>query len=104
MAWITDNWSLLVVIAIGFIYFVLCGKKSVKEWLLFAVSMAEKELGQGTGRLKLKFCYDAFLANYPVFSKILPFVVFSRWVDDALAEMKKLIEFNLDIKAFIEDE
>ena len=101
MKWITDNWSLLVVLAIFIVYLLLCGKRSVKEWLLYAVSMAEKAFGDGTGKLKLKVVYNAFVAEYPIFSKLVPFEMFSGWVDEALAEMRKLIETNLDIKAAI---
>ena len=103
MAWIIDNWSLLVVIALVSVYFILSGKKSAKEWLLYSVMMAEKAMGSGTGKLKLKATYNAFIAEYPVFSKIIPFELFSIWVDEALAEMRKIIETNLDIKAYIEE-
>lgn len=104
MAWLQNNWSLLIVIALIVGYMILSGKKSIKEWLLFGVSMAEKELGSGTGKLKLKTVYDAFITNYPVLSKIIPFAVFSMWVDEALEEMKEIIETNLDIKYYIEGE
>ena len=103
MQWLIDNWTLLVVIAIIITYLFFSGKKSVKEWLLFAVSMAEKELGSGTGKLKLRMVYDAFVSNYPIISKVIPFEVFSMWVDEVLNEMKEIIETNLDIKAYIED-
>lgn len=104
MKWIADNWSLLLILLIFAAYFILSGKKSVKEWLLYAVSIAEKELGGGTGKLKLRQVYESFIVAYPVISKIIPFEVFSGWVDEALVEMKKIIETNLDIKAFIEEE
>ena len=39
--------------------------KSVKEWMLFAVTKAEKELGSGTGKLKLRYVYDMFIAKFP---------------------------------------
>ena len=104
MKWLVDNWSLLVVIAGIVAYVVLSGKKSVKEWLLYAVFMAEAEWGSGTGKLKLRTAYDMFVAKYPVISKIIPFSVFSLWVDEALKEMKKILEENLDIAAAIEVE
>ena len=104
MKWIVDNWSLLVVIAIIVTYMIASGKKSVQEWLLYAVSMAEKEWGSGTGKLKLRDAYDAFVARYPVFAVLLPFGVFSLWVDEALDEMRDIIETNMDIKAYLEVE
>ncbi len=106
MKWIIDNWSLLVTIVMVVIYFVLSGKKSVLNWLLYAVSMAESDFGSGTGKLKLAQVYYFFVDKYPILSKILPFTVFCALVDQALKEMRKMMENNLDIKAAItmEDE
>lgn len=104
MKWIIDNWSLLVVVIIVSAYIIINGKKSVKEWLLYAVSMAEKDLGSGTGKLKLKYVYDSFVVTYPIISKLIPFNVFSLWVDEALKTMREIIETNLDIKAYVEGE
>lgn len=104
MKWIIDNWSLLVVVIIVSAYVIINGKKSVKEWLLYAVSMAEKDLGSGTGKLKLKYVYDSFVVTYPIISKLIPFNVFSLWVDEALKTMREIIETNLDIKAYVEGE
>ena len=101
MKWIIDNWSFLVVLCVVVTYIVLSGKKSVKEWLLYAVMMAESEWGSGTGKLKLRTVYDMFVSKYPVFSKLIPFSVFSLWVDEVLVEMKKILEENMDIKASI---
>lgn len=102
MKWLVDNWSLLVVVAVVVGYVLLSGKKSVKEWLLYGVFMAESEWGSGTGKLKLRTVYDMFVAKYPIISKLLPFSVFSLWVDEALKEMRKILEENMDIKAYIE--
>lgn len=104
MKWIIDNWSLLVVVIIVSAYVIINGRKSVKEWLLYAVSMAEKDLGSGTGKLKLKYVYDSFVVTYPIISKLIPFNVFSLWVDEALKTMREIIETNLDIKAYVEGE
>lgn len=104
MKWIVDNWSLLLVFLIFSTYFILSGKKSVKEWLLYAVAIAERELGSGTGKLKLRQVYENFIVAYPVISKIVPFEIFSAWVDEALVEMRKIIETNFDIKAYITEE
>lgn len=104
MNWIIDNWSLLVVVAIVASYIIISGKKSIKEWLLYAVAMAEKDLGSGTGKLKLKYVYDSFVVTYPIISKLIPFNVFSLWVDETLKTMREIIETNLDIKAYVEGE
>ncbi len=51
--------------------------EKVKAWLLWAVTNAEKELGGGTGKLKLR-----------------QVDTFSQWVEDALAEMRKMLDEN----------
>lgn len=68
--------------------------KAVKEWLLYAVTMAEKELGSGTGELKLRFTYDLFVTKFPMVAKVISFELFSAWVDEALDQMKKMLETN----------
>lgn len=104
MKWIIDNWSLLIVITVVVSYVVISGKKSIKEWLLYGVFMAESEWGSGTGKLKLRTVYDMFVTKYPIISKLLPFPVFSLWVDEVLKEMRQILEENKDIRANIKDE
>ena len=48
----------------------------VKEWLLYAVMEAEKELGSGTGALKLRFVYDMFITKFPLLVALIPFSTF----------------------------
>ena len=54
----------------------------VKEWLLFAVMQAEKELGSGTGQLKLRYVYDMFVSKFPYLVQFVSFEFFSKLVDD----------------------
>ena len=63
----------------------------VREWLLYAVSIAEDELGSGTGKLKLRMVYDMFLTKFPFLAKTIPFAVFSYLVDEALDEFKEMV-------------
>ena len=63
----------------------------VREWLLYAVSVAEDELGSGTGKLKLRMVYDMFLTKFPFLAKTIPFAVFSYLVDEALDEFKEML-------------
>ena len=102
MQFIYDNWTLIVAVIMVAIYFILSGKQSVQKWLLYAVTMAEKELKGGTGRIKLVTCYEWFVARYPIFSKLIPFAVFSAWVDCALDEMKHLLETNEAVAKFVD--
>ena len=90
------------VILIGvIIYLVVCQKEKVKEWLKWAVVEAEKLLGSGTGQLKLRQVYDWFVEKFPFAAAILPFRVFSAWVDTALDTMKEWLESNKSVAAYI---
>ena len=74
----------------------------VKEWLLFAVVQAEKELGSGTGQLKLRYVYNLALSKFPVFIKLIPFELFSSFVDGALQQLENLIENSEGVKKYME--
>ena len=74
---------------------------AVKEWLLYAVTQAEKELGGGTGQLKLRYVYDLFISKFP-WASFIKFETFSGWVDEALEEMKHLLSTNDKVAAYVE--
>lgn len=76
--------------------------KSLKEWLVYAVSEAENVLGSQTGKLKLRLVYDMAVERFPVFAKVIPFSLFSKMVDDALVIMREMIENNKSIADAIE--
>ena len=76
MNFIINNWSLLIAVvaviavAAGFIIkFTNLPTQTqiqkLKEWLLWAVTEAEKQLGGGTGRIKLRYVYDMFVTRFP---------------------------------------
>lgn len=69
-------------------------QKKVKEWLLYAVTMAESEFGSETGALKLRCVYDRFVSKFPWLAKIISFSHFSSLVDEALDEMRKMLQTN----------
>lgn len=75
--------------------------KKAKEWLLLAVTEAERALGAKTGVLKLRYVYDKFIVRFPVFSKFITFEMFSNMVDEALIEMRHYIETSAGINAFV---
>ncbi len=85
------------------IYLVLNQKEKIAEWLKFAVTEAEKYLGGGTGQLKLRKVYDWFTGRFPIIAAILPFRVFSAWVDVALETLEKWHE-NKKIEEYIKGE
>ena len=68
--------------------------ENLKEWLKWAVTEAEKELGSGTGQLKLRRVYDLALAKFPWIARLVPFEEFSMWVDEALIWLGKQLESN----------
>lgn len=79
-------------------------RKKVKEWLLLAVTEAERELGGGTGELKLRYVYDLFLQRFPAIAGRIPFETFSYWVDKALAEMREMLNSNKAICRMVKNE
>ncbi len=74
----------------------------ILEWLLLAVIKAEKELGSGTGQVKLRYVYDLFLDKFKFLSLVISFERFSLLVDQALDAMKDMIAKNQQVKDYIE--
>ena len=102
MEFLIDNWPLLIgavaVIAVDATYVINFLKMQgnaqldkVREWLLFAVTQAEKELGGGTGQIKLRYVYDMFVVKFPALVKFISFETFSFMVDEALIKMRHLL-------------
>ncbi len=74
----------------------------VKNWLLLAVVQAEKELGAGTGQIKLRFVYDMFLQKFKFLSTIITFEQFSILVDEALNVLNTMLVSNINLQNYIE--
>lgn len=113
MEFIINNWyiilaALAILVAAGitmYRYFKLPSEaqlSKVREWLLWAVTEAEKELGGGTGRLKLRQVYDLFVTRFTWLARIVPFDLFSDLVDDALEEMREMLKNNKAVKELVE--
>jgi len=112
MNWIIENWFILLgLISLGSVALIAVKHywglptntqiAQIKAWLLWAVVEAEKELGGGTGKLKLRFVYDLFIAKFPLVAKVISFELFSAWVDEALVEMKELLATNEKVAQFV---
>ena len=106
---INDIILVLVIIAIVCIliaWFLKLGKerqlKVITEWLLLAVIKAEKELGGGTGQVKLRFVYDLFIDKFKFASMFISFNQFSVLVDSALVIMKEMVSNNNQVKNYID--
>ena len=65
-----------------------------KNWLVWAVTEAEKTFGSGTGQLKLRYAYELAIKRFPTIAKFIPFSLFAKLVDEALVTMRKMIENN----------
>lgn len=113
MEFILENWPVIVaaiavvaVAAVAVARFVGLPTEAqlskVREWLLWAVTEAEKDLGGGTGKLKLRQVYDLFVTRFPWLAKLVSFELFSDMVDDALEEMREMLDTNQAVKAFVE--
>ena len=113
MEWIANYWPLLValVAVLAVVIFAICkfAKQprpeqlaKVREWLLYAVTAAQKEFGSGTGQIKLRYVYDKFLTKFPAFAPIISFELFSNLVDEALVKFKEILETNRKIQNYVE--
>ena len=113
MTFLLENWYLFVAaIAVAVVIGVVIGKflnlpgseqiEKCKEWLLWAVTEAEKELGSGTGQLKLRQVYDLFIQRFPAIAKMISFDTFMLWVDEALEKMREMLKQNKAVKELVE--
>lgn len=109
---LTNNWAavlllawILIAVLVTLVWFMRLPREDqiakVREWLLWAVITAERQLGGGTGQLKLRSVYDMFVVRFPTVSKLISFEFFSNMVDEALVEMRKLIETNKAVQAYV---
>lgn len=112
MNFILENWPVIVVaiaalavVIIAAVKFFKSGSaqqmRKVREWLLYATTLAEKELGSGTGKLKLRYVYDMFVAKFPWISTFISFDKFSALVDEVLEEMNGLLSTNKNVAAYV---
>lgn len=112
MKFIVENWFVIVALAavggsIGYAIYSFVKMPStkqllkVKEWLLYAVTKAEKELGAGTGKIKLRYVYDMFVARFEWLAKVITFEMFSMMVDEALEQMRDMLERNEAVQKLV---
>ena len=115
MEWITTYWPLIIALIAASSLITLAIYKFVKsprpeqlakvrEWLLYAVTAAQKEFGGGTGQIKLRYVYDKFLTKFPYLTKIISFECFSGLVDEALVKFKEILETNNKVQKYVGEE
>lgn len=73
----------------------------VKEWLLYAVTQAEKDLGGGTGKIKLRYVYDKFLIKFPYLIQVISFEDFEILVDQTLIQFRALLSSNQSLQNYV---
>lgn len=76
-------------------------EQRIKEWLLYAVTSAETELGGGTGKLKLATVYDMFVMAFPMLKNFITVERFSELVDEALEDMRAMLASNRKINEIV---
>lgn len=107
-----ENWYLVIAIAVCLLFGIYCiyvflhrptsvQIQAVKEWLLWAVTQAEKELGSGTGQLKLRYVYNMFIERFNYLASVITFDMVSDLVDEALDEMKKMLSTNAAAQNYV---
>ena len=114
MRQINENWYLIVALLVAatvvvYTIYRFIGlptkkqKEKVTEWLIWACIEAEKSLQSGTGQLKLRKVYDAFVAvpSFSWVSKIISFETFSDWVTIALERAKLMLVSNPDLANYV---
>jgi hypothetical protein len=112
MNWIIENWYILIglialLMSIGLITYKFAGLptkeqvKKIKALLLYWVTLAEKELGSGTGQIKLRYVYDLFTEKFNVAARLVSFELFSIWVDEALEQMRTMLVNNEKVHELI---
>ena len=113
MEFLIENWQIIVAsLAVLAMLVILIFRYSnlphseqiakVREWLLWAVTEAEKSLGGGTGKLKLRQVYDMFIVRFPWLAEVISFDLFSGLVDDALEEMREMLKNNEEARNYVE--
>ena len=91
--------GIILVVIVGYLVCNQVGK--IKEWLIWAVTEAERALGGGTGQLKLRQVYDWFVAKFSCVAALVPFSVFSSWVDEALVTLEKWLTDNKQVSNYV---
>jgi hypothetical protein len=113
MEWIIENWYFIIVaIAVLSVsaYALYCfikmpvdqKYKKILNWMLYAVTVAEAQLGSGTGEIKLVAVYDAFLSKFRFLSSFMSYETFKQLVDVSLNQMRNLLDKNIKIAEIVE--
>lgn len=124
MQWLMDNWtllaSLIAAVALAGIkvknYLAMTAEeqekakkeardrlvRAVSDWLLNAVIEAERDLGSGTGKLKIRAVYERALKVFgPELAQIITLEQLDELAQKPLEEMRKLLESNCNVSRYV---
>ena len=115
MEWLIENWYVFVgIVSVIFVAVAMAVKffnmptekqlEALREWLKYAVSVAEKELGSKTGQLKLRYVYDLALSKFSWLGRLISFEEFAGYVDEALDWLENQLESNKAIQSLVKGE
>ena len=51
--------------------------------------------------MKLRNVYDMFVGKFPAAAMVISFDTFSSWVDEALKQMREMLEENQNIQKYV---
>ncbi|MBM6828873.1 hypothetical protein H9X85_04715 [Anaerotignum lactatifermentans] len=113
MTMVMEDWFFLAAgVFLGFVLGLVCfrltmppGKERIRKirgWIFVAVMEAERQLGDGTGLLKLRQVYDRFEQCFPKEARNISFSVFVQWVDEALADMRRVLKEQEEVYGLLE--
>lgn len=124
MQWLIDNWTLLAsLIAAAVLASIKVAdylnsdkaeqerlrkeaeerlRRAVADWLLKAVTEAEKELGAGTGKLKIREVYEHALRVFgPELAQVLTLEQLDTMAQRPLAEMRSMLQGNASAAEYV---
>lgn len=94
----------LVAVGAALMAFAKININNVRDWLIWATTNAEKDLGSGTGQLKLRQVYDMFVNRFPWVARFVSFSRFGKMVDEALDSMKSMLASNKNVRKLVTGE
>lgn len=101
--WIEIVVVALILVGIGFYLYKFFTQPSekrkdqIRTWLLEVVILAESVWESKTGKIKFSMVYDKFIERFGWMALLLPKSVFEVLVDEALEEMRHLLETNPNV-------
>ena len=100
---IAESVVIIVTVAAGVFDMFRKEKRNIREWLLLAVTEAERAFGGGTGAVKLRYVWEKAREVFPVLTKFIGFDAFSEMVEDRLADLEHILGTNTSLAEYISE-